>query len=123
MLYHYNAPFQVIQQEIGVSRETYGFRQEINRKKQDVSRETSCQTKIPGKNREEKDMPPRVGVKQNTNGQSRRKIILRSVNSSKKLFGNTNGEQNCVVRVLAVVLRLDARTLHHLHGPAHRVEK
>lgn len=68
-------------------------------------------------------MPPRVGVKQNTNGQSRRKIILRSVNSSKKLFGNTNGEQNCVVRVLAVVLRLDARTLHHLHGPAHRVEK
>ena len=68
-------------------------------------------------------MPPRVGVKQNTNGQSRRKIILRSVNSSKKLFGNTNGEQNCVVRVLAVVLRLDTRTLHHLHGPAHRVEK
>lgn len=63
MLYHYNAPFQVIQQEIGVSRETYGFRQEINRKKQDVSRETSCQTKIPGKNGEEKDTPPRVGVK------------------------------------------------------------
>ena len=123
MLYHYNAPFQVIQQEIGVSRETYGFRQEINRKKQDVSRETSCQTKIPGKNGEEKDTPPRVGVKQNTNGQSRRKIILRSVNSSKKLFRNTNGEQNCVVRVLAVVLRLDARTLHHLHGPAHCVEK